>query len=246
MKTLQKSIKTKISAILVFYIIAVLFRYLTNKTNILEHLDSSFLKIVLQGIGPAIGALVALLAFGLKSTYSFSGKLRPLILSLLVFVVVPVIGFGIIGVVESENIIVTSNVYMAGAKLSLYFIVYAILEEIGWRAFLNEQLDFINQYAKIFIVGFLWFVWHLNFEISISNFVFLLILILASWGIGKIGNKTKSILAVGAFHAFYNLFILNSFEYKEKMIVLLISASIWICYIGFYDRLTKVLLKDNK
>jgi len=246
MKLLQKSTTTKIIAIGVFYAIAIIFRYLSIKTPLLEHIDNSFLKIVLQGIGPAIGALVAFKIFGLKTSYSLSGKLKPTLLSFIVFVVVPVIGFAVIGLVENESIIVSSNVYMAGAKLSFYFMIYAILEEVGWRAFLNDQLSFVNPYLKIVIVGLLWFIWHLNFELSISNFSFMLILILASWGIGKIGNVTQSILAVGAFHALYNIFQLSCFDYKEKIFVLFLSASIWICYVVFYNKLNRSIIGSKK
>ena len=246
MKSIQESIKSKFFAIAVFYVIAIMFRYLTNKTSLLGYVDNSFLKIILQGIGPAIGAFIALKLFRLKSSYSLSGKLKPLIISLIVFVIVPVVGFAIIGVTESEKLTVSSNIFTAGAKLSFYFIIYAILEEIGWRAFLDEQLSFVNQHIKAFIVGSLWFVWHLNFALTTSNFVFFLVLILASWGIGKIGNITNSILAVGAFHAFYNLFIINSFETKEKTTVLLISATIWICYIVAYNKISKYVIGLKK
>jgi len=81
MKSSQKSVSNKIYAIIVFYSIAITLRYLTNKTTILDNVDSSFLRIILQGIGPAIGALCALKLFGLKSSYSLSGKLKPFLLT---------------------------------------------------------------------------------------------------------------------------------------------------------------------
>lgn len=234
----QQSVKNKTLAIIVFYFIAIGLRYVTNKTTLLENVDSTFLKYVLQGIGPAIGAIVGLKLFGLKSSYSLAGKLKPLLLSALIFIVVPVIGFTIIGITESKYII-TNNVFIASAKLSFYIIIYSTLEEIGWRAFLQEQLTFVNKYVKILIIGTLWFVWHLNFDVTMSNFIFFLILLFASWGIGKIGDITHSVLAVGAFHAFYNLFSTSHFPTNEKYIVLSICAIIWVVYIAFYDRVSK-------
>ncbi|MFA5229126.1 MAG: CPBP family intramembrane glutamic endopeptidase [Candidatus Paceibacterota bacterium] len=242
MKSSEGSTKKRIFAIILFYAIAVLIRYLTNKTGFLDHIENAFLKICLQGVGPAIGALVAFKAFGLKLTYSFAGKLKPLLLSVFVFVVIPVAGFAIIGVTESEHVIVTSNVFLAGAKLSLYFLIYAILEEIGWRVFLQEQLGFLNKYLKYAVIGTLWFIWHLNFGLTISNLIFLFVLILASWGIGTVGDKTKSILGVGAFHALYNLFTAGHFDPKGKIIVLSVCALIWVLYIVFYDRISKRVL----
>ncbi|MDD4275016.1 MAG: CPBP family intramembrane metalloprotease [Desulfobacter postgatei] len=237
MKSSEGSPKKRIFAIILFYAIAVLIRYLTNKTGLLDRIDNSFLKICIQGVGPTIGALVAIIIFGLKPTYSFAGKLKPLLVSAFIFVVIPVIGFAVIGVKESEHVIVSSNAYLAGAKLCFYFLIYAILEEIGWRAFLQEQLGFLNQYLKYAVIGVLWFIWHLNFELTVSNLIFLLVLILASWGIGKVGDKTKSILAVGAFHALYNLFTVAYFDSKGKIIVLSVSAVIWILYVVLYDKM---------
>lgn len=245
MKSSEGSTKKRILAIILFYAIAVLIRYLTNKTGLLDHIENAFLKICLQGVGPTIGALVAFKAFGLKPVYSFAGKLKPLLLSAIVFVVIPVVGFAIIGIQESEQVVVRSNVFLAGAKLCFYFLIYAILEEIGWRVFLQEQLGFLNKYLKYAIIGTLWFIWHLNFGLTLSNLIFLLVLILASWGIGTVGDKTKSILAVGAFHALYNLFTAGYFDAKGKIVVLSVCAVIWILYIVFYDKMAKRLLKGD-
>ncbi|MDD3945533.1 MAG: CPBP family intramembrane metalloprotease [Bacteroidales bacterium] len=245
MKSSEGSPKKRIFAIILFYVIAVLIRYLTNKTGFLDHIENAFLKICLQGVGPAIGALVAFKAFGLKLTYSFAGKLKPLLVSLFVFVVIPVAGFAIIGIQESEQVVVRSNVFLAGAKLSLYFLIYAMLEEIGWRVFLQEQLGFLNKYLKYAVIGTLWFIWHLNFGLTVSNLIFLLVLILASWGIGTVGDKTKSVLAVGAFHALYNLFTAGHFDPKGKIVVLTVCAAIWIVYVVFYDKIAKRVLKGD-
>jgi len=246
MKFSQKSVQNKIFAIVIFYLIALSLRYLTNNTTLLENINSSFLKIVLQGVGPAIGALVALKIFGLKSTYSLAGRLKPFLLSAFIFIIVPVVGFAIIGINESKGLTITSNPFIASAKFSFYFIIYSILEEIGWRAFLQEQLSFLNKYVRILVIATLWFIWHLNFTLTISNLLFFLILLFASWGIGKIGDMTKSVLAVGAFHAFYNLMGIDNFPTNKKYIVLLTSSIIWIAYVIFYDRINKKFIYTKK
>ncbi len=247
MKLFQKSNATKIYAIILFYSIAVLLRYLATKTTLLDITDSTFIKICLRGIGPTIGALIAFKVFGIKNTYSLAGKLKPFILSFIVFIIIPVVGFALIGIQEESEIgTLTSNAFVAGAKLSFYFFIYGILEEIGWRVFLQDQLNFINQYLKYLIIGLLWFIWHLYFDISISNLVFLVILIFASWGIGKIGDKTKSILAVGAFHTLYNLYSVDYFHSKSKIIVLSVSTLIWVLYIIFYDKIANRITRDNQ
>ena len=68
MKSSEGSTKKRIFAIILFYAIAVLIRYLTNKTGLLDHIENAFLKICLQGVGPTIGALLAIKFFCLKLT----------------------------------------------------------------------------------------------------------------------------------------------------------------------------------
>lgn len=241
----SKTIKSSIYSIVLFYSIAILIRYVATQTTWLDITDNTFIKICLRGIGPCLGALIAFKVFGIKNTYSMAGKLKPLLLSFIVFIAIPVLGFTIIGVKEGKNISVAGSLFIAGAKLSFYYFVYGILEEMGWRVFLQNRLNFLNQYLKYLVIGILWFVWHLNFELSTPNIIFFFLLIFASWGIGKIGDKTNSVLAVGAFHTLYNLFSLDYFESKNKLMVLLISLVIWTCYILFYDRIKKLIKTDH-
>ena len=67
---------TNYFAILTFFVIAIGLRYLTNKNQLLEGVSNDFLKVVLQGIGPAIGALVAFSVFKIKPTLSLKGNYR--------------------------------------------------------------------------------------------------------------------------------------------------------------------------
>jgi membrane protease YdiL (CAAX protease family) len=239
MTTSQKSINNRIAGIAVFYIIALVLRYLTNSTDILQNVNSSFLKYVLQGVGPAIAALVAIKAFGLKTSYSLAGKLKPLLLSVFIFIIIPIIAFGFIGL--NENVKTISSPFIAGAKLSLYVIVYSIFEEIGWRGFLQEQLTSINKYVSIVIIATMWFLWHLNFSLTMGNFIFYIILIFAAWGIGKIGDSTKSILAVGAFHAVYNLYSIGYFPSDKMQLVLLGCIIIWVAYMVYFSKKNKTV-----
>ncbi|SUJ27288.1 Uncharacterised protein [Sphingobacterium spiritivorum] len=43
--------KVNYLAVLTFYVVAVALRYLTNKTDLLEHISSTFIKVLLQGVG---------------------------------------------------------------------------------------------------------------------------------------------------------------------------------------------------
>lgn len=231
MKTIKILKRKQLRAVIVFYLIALFCRYLTNKTSLLYGVDSSFLKICLPAIGPALGVFITLRLFKMKSSISLNGNLGSILTNSLIFIMLPLIGFAYMGVIESKNLIINSNPYLAGAKLCLYIIVYSLLEEIGWRGFLQEHLPVRKTYLKLILIGLLWFIWHLNFTLSVSNLIFLLILIFASWGLGKINDTTHSLIAVGSFHALHNLYSFPNFPIQAKIIVLVTCISIWTTYI---------------
>jgi len=210
--------KTKVNyfAVATFYIIAISLRYLTNKTSLLDGISNEFLKIIIQAAGPAIGACVAFLAFRIKPVLSLKGNYnRPGVPLLLYW------GLPIAIIVGTEYF--TKGTFSFVAVLAI--LIYGLLEEIGWRGFLQQELKPLPPFINILIVATLWFVWHLNFETTTSNLMFFGILILGSWGIGKVADNTHSLLAVSAFHSLNNFFQdMNSI----KTIILATLLSIWI------------------
>ena len=189
--------KNKINylAIIVFYAIAILCRYLTNKAGILDGIGNEYLKSILTGIGPTLGAVAVFFIFKIKPTMSIKGNYKNL----------------------------TSP-------------IYGLLEEIGWRGFLYQQLKELPLFTNILIVATLWFLWHLNFELTSSNLLFYGILILGSWGIGKVTDATNSLIAVSAFHSLNNFFP-NLDNTKILILALLLTA--WIIALVIRKRMQK-------
>ena len=74
--------KNKINylAIIVFYAIAILCRYLTNKAGILDGIGNEYLKSILTGIGPTLGAVAVFFIFKIKPTMSIKGNYKNLTL----------------------------------------------------------------------------------------------------------------------------------------------------------------------
>ncbi|WP_432221236.1 CPBP family intramembrane glutamic endopeptidase [Flavobacterium sp. TMP13] len=210
--------KTKINylAIVVFYSIAIALRYVTNKTTVLDNLSSEFLKVILQGIGPAIGAVISFLIFKIKPTPSLKGNYKNLLIPLLLYWIFPIV------------LILGTEYYSSGTFSFVAvtaILVYGLLEEMGWRGFLQQELKSLPAIANVLIVATLWFIWHLNFNLTTSNILFFGILILASWGIGAVADRTHSLLAVSAFHSLNNFFPEMS---QIKMIILILLVSVWI------------------
>jgi uncharacterized protein len=213
-----------LGSIIVFYVIAILFRFLAVKTNLLDFTDNEFIKILLRGIGPAIGALVSVKLFNIPLKLSLKGNYRNILLPFLVFWIIPVVLIGTVSYIQQGQFpfVLLSTV-----------LVYGLLEEIGWRGFLQEQLKDLPKLQSIIIIAVLWFIWHLNFEFTVSNMIFLGVLFLGTWGIGKVYSKTYSLLAVAGFHSLNNFF--RNGLHQTELVLIVVLLAIWIVFIIRYD-----------
>lgn len=208
--------KINVPAILTFYIIAIALRYLTNKTDLLDGVSSNFLKVVLQGISPAIAAMAAFYIFKIKPTLNLKGNYSKTSTPFLLYWALPVV-------------LISGAAYFIKGTIApitvISILLYGLLEEIGWRGFLQRELKSLPEFLNILLVATLWFIWHLNFDLTSSNLLFFAILILGSWGIGKVADSTHSLLAVSAFHSLNNFFPAMD---TIKTILLITLLLIWV------------------
>lgn len=211
--------KSNKKAIVVFYAIAVGIRYLTNKTDLLTHVDSHFVKIIIQGIGPTVGVIFASLIFKIKfRPMTLTGNYKRALYPVLLYWLLPILLISI-HTFFTKGVLSTSTVFAC--------FVYGLCEEIGWRGFLQQQLRELSRFLNVLLVGTLWFIWHLNFEISTVNILFFGLLILGSWGIGVVADKTNSLLAVSAFHS------LNNVKTGDNLLLIAIFFVGWISLLIF-------------
>jgi len=181
-----------IGAIATFYIIALLVRLISllvvnNIPSIETNYALQVSAALATGLGPAIGALVAMLLFKRKTEYTLAGKSAR---KSIATIVIPCIVFGIIG----------------GWDLGLtclFAFAYGLLEEYGWRGFLQYELRELPVWLYILIITMMWFLWHLDLT-QRSVLPFFLLLLFASWGIGKVATDTHSLLFCSAFHGIVN------------------------------------------
>ncbi|MDL2239785.1 CPBP family intramembrane metalloprotease [Bacteroidales bacterium OttesenSCG-928-K03] len=214
-----------ILAITVFYIIAISLRFITNKTGILEGINSFLLKAVLEGMGPTIGALISILIFKIPIKMSLKGNFKNMIIPFSIYWLLPILLIG-------------TTAYFTNGTFPIITIftvlIYGLLEEIGWRGFLQQLLKPLPKFWLILIITILWFVWHLDFSLTTGNLIFFGILLLGSWGIGLVSDATNSLLAVAAFHSLNNFF--SDFN-TLKIIILIVLITIWILSVIFSKRL---------
>ncbi|MGK0314921.1 MAG: membrane protease YdiL (CAAX protease family), partial [Saprospiraceae bacterium] len=195
--------------------------------------------VLLEGSGVIIGALIAI--FLLKKqreteiTFFGTSKSKSLIMA-----IIPIIILTIIGVKNEFGL--DSHLY--GFIAIIVTLVYCIMEEYGWRGYLQEELQTLKAWQKYLIIGFMWYLWHLTFLTKASvgdNLFFLSMMIFGSWGIGQVAESTKSIMASACFHLIiqimmFNALIKNGIDGTEKIIILGTSVVIWFVIIKKWEK----------
>jgi membrane protease YdiL (CAAX protease family) len=154
--------------------------------------------------------------------------------------IIPIIILTIIGVKNEFGL--DSHLY--GFIAIIVTLVYCIMEEYGWRGYLQEELQTLKAWQKYLIIGFMWYLWHLTFLTKASvgdNLFFLSMMIFGSWGIGQVAESTKSIMASACFHLIiqimmFNALIKNGIDGTEKIIILGTSVVIWFVIIKKWEK----------
>lgn len=241
MTEISKTENKKISVIrfLLFIIIGYgvsnIFRFdiLNLNKSLEDYFNSSYLILegILEGSGIFIAGILGL--FLLKKqrkvgvTFFGTSKFKSLLM-----VSIPSFLLIVIGVQNKYGV----NSHLFGLIAALGSFIYCIMEEYGWRGYLQEEFQFLKPIIKFSLIGFIWYAWHLSFLTEatfINNLFFLGTLILGSYGIGKIAELTNSILACSCFHLIVNIFMYNhffnnAFSGTSKLIILIVSISLWV------------------
>lgn len=233
----------------IFYVIGItlsnVFRF--DLFHIRESIDTSNILLValiapLGAIGLLLGALISLhfLKKERVTQYSLFGTSKKWSL---IMISVPIIILLIIGVENSNN----ENIHYYGLMGGIGTLLYCICEEFGWRGYLQDELKPLKEWQRVLLIGFLWYLWHLPFinnQDILNNMEFLGWMILASWGIGKVIDSTKSILAASSFHMIINLVMFNQIiknGINENQKLIIVGVSILICFM-----IIKKWEKENK
>lgn len=91
---------------------------------------------------------------------------------------------------------------------TMYALFYALLEELGWRVFLGNELGKYSFLPVVLLSAGLWFAWHYSFpnRLTLEHPLRFLGLIMAgSAGLAEFYRKTKSWLIVALAHALVNV-----------------------------------------
>jgi membrane protease YdiL (CAAX protease family) len=233
--------------IVIFFIIATLisniFRFdIFEFKSELEKLPTWFFiftTVLLEGSGVIIGALIIIpfLKKERKTEISLFGTSKS---KSLIMATIPIIILTIIGVKNDFGM----DYHIYGLIAVIGTFLYCIMEEYGWRGYLQEELKILKPWKKYLIIGFIWYLWHLTFLTKASvgdNLFFLGMMILGSWGIGQVAESTKSIIASACFHMIiqimmFNALIKDGIDGTEKIVILGVSIAIWFLIIKKWEK----------
>lgn len=189
------------------------------------------ISVLLEGSGVWIGASIAifLLKKKRKREITFFGTS---VFKSVLMAVIPIMILTITGVTNDYGL----GPHIYGFYAITGTLIYCVMEEYGWRGFLQEELKSVKPWQKYGSIGLLWYLWHLSFLMGVTigeNVFFLGMMIFGSWGIGQVAELTKSILACACFHLIiqimmFNALIKNGITGTEKLIVFGVSAAIWV------------------
>ncbi len=232
--------------IIIFYLIAVslsnLVRFNVFNTEELFHSFPVWTKALttpLQSFGVFLGAMLSIYflrkqkgvsnsLMGTSAKYSFLMALVPLLV------------FSIFGIENSLGI----HPNLLGLIMGIALLIYCIFEEYGWRGYLEDELKDSKEWKRVLIISTLWYAWHLSFLNNtdvLQNLKFFAIILVGTWGIGKVIQSTKSVVSVACFHMIYNILILNvenSFQISgdKKLIIIGICSVVWIVLVKLWER----------
>ncbi len=188
-----------------------------------------FLKGWLPALGPALGALVVLIAFPQARTYrvTLTGTSwwRSLAFATVTVAAMTVAGIG------------TDQPHLTGLLTGLAYLVYSLGEEVGWRGFLQGALQPLAPAPRYICIGLLWGTWHFTAfasgglahaapRLALMSVVW----ILGSWGIGLSVDKTRSLTVAAMLHLLFNFS--QALPHTMAVWVIGISVIVWVLLIA--------------
>lgn len=247
--------KKALLRISIFYIIGItlsnVFRFDLLESNKAEgplSVLGTVFSAPLEASGLLVGALLSLYLLKKERRRNFSlfGSSQKWSLIMLT---IPVLLLGVFGIENGHHL----NPHYYGIIGGIATLAYCLCEEIGWRGYLQDELQSIKEWQRVLLIGFLWYLWHLSFITNqnfMDNLQFFGWMIFGSWGIGKVIDSTKSIIAATCFHMIINILMFNGLMTEgiagsSKLIILGISAAIWILIVKIWEKENTTIARSH-
>jgi hypothetical protein len=203
------SLRTGVLSIGVFFVAACAWSWFAARWLVLTiPVGGTTLRIddsMAVGFGPAIGALVASVAFGWSRQPSLRFASRPAIVIAALAIIV--LTTAVLGLARAHL-----GPHLDGLSFALTVIVYCFGEELGWRGWLNDQLAGLPAWQAAAITAPLWYAWHWTFLGDLyasASFAagFGAAIALASFGLATAARRTGGYGIAVVWHAAVKLFL---------------------------------------
>lgn len=237
----MKTFYEKYKPVIIFYLLACLFSwpfflwrdvFSDSWNNLNIHY---IIKISLIMWGPGLSAIICSFIFKdrIKKTTTFFGTS---VIKSLLFWGVPMAMFLLFGFKGYEGSYSSFAINMAGT------FIFTLGEELGWRGFLQDQLNHLPKWKRYLSIGTMWELWHFTTRTLSGNMIarilrpliFIIPNSALSWILGEGVNKSKSIIVAVTLHSWINILI--EFGNTNTYIIFGLSVPFW-CF---------MLLKWNK
>jgi uncharacterized protein len=141
----------------------------------------------------------------------------------IVIALAPVAAFAAVGLDNGYGL----NRHWFALSYATINLAYAVLEEIGWRGYLQDALRPLKGWG-LALIGLLWWAWHIRYSTVFDFMVFPLICVGGSLLIGQFTEKTKSYLTAGGLHCLIILLTNSGAITHAKMLAGGLTVLVWI------------------
>jgi membrane protease YdiL (CAAX protease family) len=185
---------------------------------------------LLTASGPFIGAFAVWAAFRPERRMSFGGTFP---LMAWAMIAVPAAVMAVRGMANPFGM----EPHLFGLHIGIWIAAYALLEETGWRGYLQDEFRHRPALLRYAIVGLFWYGWHFSWlggHGAGSELANLAMIVAASIGIGFVADRTRSILAAAAFHVIGDVLgLAREFttlipSMNDRLIVVGICLALWL------------------
>ncbi|MCD9097566.1 CPBP family intramembrane metalloprotease [Luteimonas fraxinea] len=159
---------------------------------------------LIEGLGPLIAAsALACFSAHARRPVTLTGG-RPA-RAIAMAVVVP-LAFAAVGAINGHA--------MSAALIGTTTLVYCVMEESAWRGALHNRLSGYAPTRRALVIGGTWYLWHLSFLAPDTTWARELTalgcLMAGSLLLGRLADRSRSIVVVACFHLIVNVLAFNT------------------------------------
>lgn len=219
----------RIRNIAVFFVIAFSLTFLGSQLPDLGY-GNFGIKLILCGLGPSVSGLLCYQFLKTKNELGISMLGTRPVFSI-VICILPLVTFYL---TRTEHELLPVLSYFLGQFL------YCFGEQFGWRHYLQNATNFMNEWAQSFLIGTLWFFWHYSFIDDMPSTmlgsalpalmffpIMVVLLSLLSYLFGMMVKRTGSILYPVTAHLLF----------KTGWTTMLVTGLVMCVMLVFWDKL---------